>query len=87
MKTPNHTLNDIEQLVVIVQLNGNCHQVLLSKEDKELVKHFIANMTGGLKLTEELMPVKFEPLSKPGTLPHNAKPFPELSFKDGEWGR
>jgi len=60
-KLSNYTLKDIEKLVIIVQLNGNCHQVLLSKDDKELIKHFIANMTNGLKLSEQLMPVKFEP--------------------------
>lgn len=54
------TINDIEQLVVIVQINGNAHQVLLSKQDKELTKHFLANLQGGLKLASEMMPLKFE---------------------------
>lgn len=54
------TLSDIEQLVIIVQIDGNCHQVLLSQDDKEIIKHIIANMQGGFRVTEQLMPIVFE---------------------------
>lgn len=54
------TLADIEEIVVLVQIDGNCHQVYMSKEDKESLKHLISNLTNGMKLSSELMPVKLE---------------------------
>lgn len=58
------TLDDIEQLIILVQIKGNCHQVLLSKDDKKVVQHFIATMTSGLKLSQELQPITLSPILK-----------------------
>lgn len=58
------TLEDIEQLVILVQIKGNCHQVFMSKDDKNILKHFIASMTSGLKLSQELQPIILQPIHK-----------------------
>jgi hypothetical protein len=60
MEKKEYTIQDIEQTVIIVQINGNAHQVLISKEDKEVIIQMINGLTNGLKLSEEMMPVTFE---------------------------
>ena len=57
-----YTLKDIEEMAVIVQLNGNCHQVLISPENKEILKVFISGMTNGLRLSDACEPITFTPL-------------------------
>ena len=57
---PEKTLDDIEQVVVLVQIDGNCHQALISEENKKVILHLIANMTDGLKLSEEMLPIVFQ---------------------------
>lgn len=54
------TINDITKTVLIVELNGNCHQVLLSADDKKALLLMACWMTDGLKISGELMPIKFE---------------------------
>lgn len=55
-------LSDIKIVAILVEMeNGNAHQVLTSKENKDILIRLLANMDGGtLRLSEEIMPVKFE---------------------------
>ena len=59
MESKEYTTKDIEQIVVLVQIDKNCHQVLLSNPDKDILKLFLSNLTDGMKLSKELMPVEF----------------------------
>lgn len=54
-------LNDIEVIVILVQLkNGNAHQVLTTKENKEIALQIIAANDGKLSLDKELAPITFK---------------------------
>jgi len=54
-------LNDIETVVIIVQFkDGSAHQVLTTKENKQIAVSLIAEMDGRLVLDKELLPVTFE---------------------------
>lgn len=60
-KKINMDLNDIECIVILVQLkNGNAHQVLTTKENKEIALNIIAASDGKLCLDEELEPITFK---------------------------
>lgn len=55
------TTDDIEMVVIIVQFkDGSAHQVLTTKENKEIAVQMIALADQGLKLDKELMPMTFE---------------------------
>jgi hypothetical protein len=55
------SFDEIETIVILVQLkNGSAHQVLTSKENKEVALRIIAAEDGTLKLDQEIMPVVFE---------------------------
>lgn len=54
-------MSDIETVLIIVQFkNGSAHQVLTTKENKEIAVQMIALADNGLKLDKELMPVELE---------------------------
>lgn len=50
----------ITSIAILVEIDGNCHQVLASKEHKELMLTFLSGLTDGIKVSEELMPVEFK---------------------------
>jgi hypothetical protein len=51
-------IEDIESILIIVQFkDGNAHQVLTSKENKEVAIHMIAAADGRLALDKELAPM------------------------------
>jgi hypothetical protein len=53
------SFDEIETIVILVQLkNGSAHQVLTSKENKEVALR-IAIQDESLKLDKEIMPVVF----------------------------
>ncbi len=55
------SIDDIDLIAVIIQFkDGNAHQVLASKENKEIMLRLLAHSEGSLKLDKELMPVRFE---------------------------
>lgn len=51
---------EITSIAIVVEIDGNCHQVLASKENKELMLKFLSGLTDGIKVTEELCPVEFK---------------------------
>lgn len=54
------TIEDIEVIAIIVQLkDGNTHQVLASKENKELALRMLGQLGGNIKLSEEIEPITF----------------------------
>jgi hypothetical protein len=54
------SFDEIETIVILVQLkNGSAHQVLTSKENKEVALRMIAIQDESLKLDKEIMPVVF----------------------------
>ena len=54
-------LTDISKIVILVELkNGNAHQVLTSKENKEFALQLIATADGKLSLDKELAPIEFK---------------------------
>lgn len=54
------TISDIETIAILVQVDGNCHQVLTSKENKQLLITMLSGMDDGLNLSDKIEPVKFE---------------------------
>lgn len=58
------TINDITTIAILVEIDGDCHQVLASSENKKLMLTMLAQMSDGLKLSDVIEPVKFEPLKK-----------------------
>lgn len=54
-------IDDIETIFIAVQLkSGGAHQVLTTKENKEIALRLIGSADGGLKLDKELEPLTFE---------------------------
>lgn len=55
------TIDDIETVLIIVQFkDGSAHQVLTTKEHKEIAVRIIAQADNGLKLDKELAPMILE---------------------------
>jgi hypothetical protein len=53
------SFDEIETIVILVLKNGSAHQVLTSKENKEVALRMIAIQDESLKLDKEIMPVVF----------------------------
>lgn len=54
----------INQVLVLIELDsGHVHQVLASKEQKDLVVQLLRSDEGILRLSERVEPIKLEPLS------------------------
>lgn len=54
-----YTIDDIETIAILVQIKGNSHQVLTTKENKEVLLRMLSSLDGGLKLDTALAPVEF----------------------------
>ena len=54
-------IKDINKIVILIELKkGNIHQVLTSRENKEIVLRIIASADNGLKVDKELEPIEFK---------------------------
>lgn len=52
-------ISDIELVVILVQVNGKPHQVLTSKENKDILITMLSTWDNGLKLDTALAPIEF----------------------------
>lgn len=53
-------ISDIQKIVILIETpEGNAHQVLASKENKEICLQILAQAEGGLRVTKEIMPIEF----------------------------
>lgn len=52
-------IDDITTIAIIVEINGNAHQIMSTKENKALMLNMLARMDGGLKLSTEMEPIEF----------------------------
>lgn len=51
----------ITTIAILVELdNGNAHQVLASKEMKEIILNFLTQEDGKLRLSDRIEPITFE---------------------------
>lgn len=54
-------IEDIEIIFLAVQLkDGSAHQVLTSKQNKEILLQVLAGMDGNIKLDKEIEPITLE---------------------------
>lgn len=54
------TIENIETIAILVQIDGNCHQVLTTKKNKEAMLLMLAGLDGGLTLDQQIEPLTFE---------------------------
>ena len=51
----------INKILVLVELeNGDAHQVLASREQKEICVHLLRSEDGQLRLSQKIKPIKLE---------------------------
>jgi hypothetical protein len=51
----------INKILVLVELeNGDAHQVLTSREQKEICVHLLRSEDGQLRLSQKIKPIKLE---------------------------
>lgn len=53
-------MEGIDKILIIVEYKGNAHQVLASKDNKELVLQMLSSLENGLKLDKELEPYELK---------------------------
>lgn len=59
--------NQIKTIVVLVELNnGNVHQVLTTKEQKQCALQILLSENGNLQVSDALEPINFKRLSNKG---------------------
>ncbi len=52
--------NQITKVVILVEIEGKCHQVISSKENKQVFIELLANSREGLRLTQPIEPIEFQ---------------------------